>query len=160
MKKLAKALQSLSCKVRGFFFILIVTVSIVHAGLTQAGIREYLFGLNGDNTVYDFMAASSDARIDWMLNMCNDGECLNKIDWRCGFDNHDNYDEVVSDCFYKLAPKLEPWVKIDLLRKYCGVGYAKFTGTTGSPERCKAKGGTWGQKSKVILPDRSLWDNP
>ena len=43
-------------------------------GHAQAGLREFLFGLNGDNTAYDFMSAPIKRQVDWEMTMCHDGK--------------------------------------------------------------------------------------
>src|SRR5688572_22580748 len=41
--------------------------------------------LTPTNTVHDFHVASKSARSRWLEEMCDDGVCLDPIDWKCGF---------------------------------------------------------------------------
>jgi hypothetical protein len=61
------------------------------------------------------------------MGMCDGGVCLNKIDWICGFENNDDLDKV-GDCFTSIVRRVPPWVKLDVIRKFCGVSLAQFTG--------------------------------
>jgi hypothetical protein len=94
-------------------------------GAARADLSQYLFGLSGDNTAYDYMAAPVDRAVKWLMTMCNNGECLRDVDWHCGFDNNDDL-EKVEDCFTSLVGQVPPWVKLDQIRKFCGVRLAQF----------------------------------
>ena len=41
--------------------------------------------LTPTNTAHDFRVASKSARSRWLEKMCDDGVCLDPIDWKCGF---------------------------------------------------------------------------
>jgi hypothetical protein len=87
------------------------------------------------------------------------GSRLNKIDWICGSENNDDLNKV-RDCFTSIVRHVSPWVKLDVIRKYCGVSLAKFIGNetlglafqVADPKRCVKEGGAWGVKSEVSVP--------
>lgn len=93
------------------------------------------------------------------MSMCNNGECLDELDWKCGFeidlfdvqfpDNQIKIDrgstDQLHDCFNDVADIAKPWVKLDKIRKFCGKKFARFTGNNYSPGECKKAGGTWGK---------------
>lgn len=107
-----------------------------------------LFRLDGQDTVYDYQIADTDEAVDWMIKMCHDGECLETVDWRCGFaiDYLAQNDEI-DECFYAVKKRAKPWTTLDAIRKYCGKQLAKFTGEYGTKNDCKAEGGSWGKLS-------------
>ena len=141
------------------FCIVFIEMMGLWTGGARADVWQFLFGLSGDNTAYDFMSAPIKREVEWETEMCNDGEFLNRIDWICGFENNDDVDKVV-DCFSSIVRRAPPWVKLDTIRKFCGVSLATFTGNetlglafqVADPKRCTKEGGTWGIKSKVSVP--------
>lgn len=119
-----------------------------------AGMKEFLFGLDGDNTAYDYMTAPNDRAVSFLMDLCKGGTCLNKRDWYCGFDNNADQRKVM-DCFTGYVSRVPPWVKLDVIRKFCGVNLAQFTGELyGNKKKCADAGGNWGVKSAVTLPQR------
>jgi hypothetical protein len=121
----------------------------------HADLWQFVFGLSGSNTAYDYMVAPTPRAVQWILHMRNSGECLNYQDWQCRFENNDDL-EKVRECFSSLVVRVQPWVKLDILRKYCGVTLANFAVNPHSPvgnrERCTKVGGVWGEKSPVFVP--------
>src|SRR5690348_16583093 len=92
---------------------------------SQADLWQYIFGLSGSNTEYDYMSAPISQQVYWDMHMCDNGNCLYERDWYCGFTNNDD-DKKFENCFSRLVRTVKPWVKLDILRKYCGVSLAKF----------------------------------
>lgn len=104
--------------------------------------------LGGGDTVYDFMKSDVEAKVEFQMRMCKNGACLPIRHWRCGFDNGPS--AVVDQCFETLLKLVEPWEKLDRLRKFCGARFAEFVDERYSkPTDCKAAGGEWGVKSSV-----------
>jgi hypothetical protein len=123
----------------------------------RADLSQYLFGLTGDNTAYDYMTAPIDQAVKWLMRVCSNGECLRDVDWDCGFENNDDI-EKVEDCFASLVRQVPAWVKLDQIRKFCGVRLAQFAGkrefqwSGADAKKCAAAGGTWGVKMPISIP--------
>jgi hypothetical protein len=133
------------------FGIITIGALALSSARAQADVGQFLFGLSGDNIAYNFMSAPVSRRVEFEMNLCNSGACLNESDWKCGFENNDDLAKV-GDRFSSSVVKAAPWVKLDLIRKFCGVSLAQFTGLKGqvaNPERCAKAGGLWRVKSKV-----------
>jgi hypothetical protein len=121
----------------------------------HADVWQFLFGLNGENTAYDYLSAPISRAVEFEMTMCNGGVCLNETDWRCGFTNNVDLTKVQA-CFDDLVRKTPLWVKLDRIRKFCGVSLAQFDGIKdglANSERCAKAGGVWGVRSRVSLPD-------
>lgn len=135
--------------------VLIVELLGLQGTPTHADVWQSLFGLSGDNTAYDFLSAPESRSAAFVMRLCDGGVCLNESDWRCGFENNDDGGKV-EDCFWSLLRRVPPWVKLDRIRKFCGISLAQFAGPrdqVADPQRCAAIGGTWGVKSKISLPE-------
>lgn len=105
-----------------------------------------MFRLDPGDSVYDYHRASIDDRVRVDMKICHDGECLTRLDWRCGFDNGD--EEQFQTCFDSVVRSAKPWMSLDHVRKYCGNLTMEFVGESYStPRRCKDAGGTWGARS-------------
>ena len=143
-----------SCGSLKMWSLRILTIALLTLSKpAHSGVWQFLFGLSGDNTTYDFMAAPDSRSVAFIMKLCDGGVCLNELDWKCGFENNED-DNKVEDCFWSMIKKVPPWVRLDQVRKFCGVSLAQFAGARGevNPERCAAAGGKWGTKSKVSLP--------
>jgi len=145
----------------GYRLAVFATVMAVGAPAesVRADLWQFIFGLSGDNTAYDYMSAPISRAVNWEMHTCDAGECLYRSDWLCGFENNDDENKVI-ECFSNLVDRVQPWVKLDVLRKYCGVLLARFTGneTLGlhfqiaNPQQCAEAGGVWGERSPVSIP--------
>jgi len=129
---------------------IVVFIVLPAAGfLFQEDIKD-LFRLTGNNTVYDFQKASVETAVDWLTRQCNNGKCLDPIDWTCGFEfgDYSDADNSFQNCFDYAVLNAKPWTTLDTVRKYCGKRSAKFVGSsTGNPDRkkqlCAKNGGQW-----------------
>ena len=100
--------------------------------------------LDGNSTVYDFMSASVERRVDFLMHMCNNGACLNIADWKCGLKN--GPERPVEDCFDAATRNAKPWDKLDAIRKICGRQFMIFDGEFGTKAECEQANRVWGQK--------------
>jgi hypothetical protein len=101
--------------------------------------------LTGSNTVYDYMKASSEDRVEFLVSLCNNGACLSVADWKCGFTNG-NQGEV-ANCVENAVKDSKPWEKLDDIRKLCGRRFMVFDGGFGSKQECERDWHRlWGQK--------------
>lgn len=111
-----------------------------------------IFRLDAGDTVGEFQVASIKRAASWMERMCKDGECLDRIDWRCGYEL-DRYqgDAGFTECFLDVIDKARPDTTLDAVRKYCGKRFARLSERDGNQSKCKTIGGTWGKLSP--MPD-------
>jgi len=80
------------------------------------------------------------------MRMCNDGECLDSVDWKCGMElEYFAHSDQLSDYFYAIARKGKPWTSLDAAGKYCGKRFSTFVGHYGRPKEFKEAGGEWGK---------------
>lgn len=107
-----------------------------------------LFGLGGNNTVYDLQTARTEVYVHWFMHMCDSGECLTHRDWACGYENGD-FDSV-HKCFETRVETDPVWSRLDRLRKECGHSLMKHTGIHGDENECKKLGGP-------RLPSQAPW---
>jgi hypothetical protein len=105
----------------------VLIVALLLGPPAHADVWQFLFGLSGDNTAYDFMSAPDSRGVAFVMKLCDSGVCLYESDWTCGFENNDD-ESKVEYCFWSLITKVPPWVKLDRIRKFCGVTLAQFTG--------------------------------
>ena len=98
-----------------------------------------VFGLRGDNTLYDYHTSRFPIAVYWTMHMCSDGECLTHREWACGFEN--GPDSAVDECFSELSQSAPVWWSLDRVRKACGHRYMIHTGQFGDPKRCQELGG-------------------
>ena len=140
--------------------IAVIVVAVVTA-------RDWYYSdpqLTGKSTVYDYMTASVNRRIEWGNTMCNNGVCLTEKDWKCGFWPEDHTDatggkdwgDVVKECFESIAQNAKPHERLHKLRQICGRRYMTFKGASQadiSEAECNKIGGKWGQKSRAWLDE-------
>src|SRR5438874_8106633 len=81
------------------------------------------FALSGKDTAYDFMKSDVDKRVSFVMTMCNNGGCLSYKNWKCGFGI--GHDREIEQCFDRLVRLVEPWEKLDRIRKHCGIASAQ-----------------------------------
>lgn len=104
------------------------------------------FSLDITDTVGDLRKASVTDAVRLRMRLCNNGECLTRRDWACGFDNGD--EEDFDSCFEDVLATADPSLPLDTARKYCGNLTMTFVGAIYSDEeRCQRAGGVWGVKS-------------
>jgi hypothetical protein len=136
-------------------FTLTVSVLMAFVAVNIVALKYYnsfldLFRMNGQTTVTEYLESDADARVDWILRMCNDGECLDEIDWDCGL-----YLELpeTQKCVTDILLQVKPYIHLDTLRKYCGkkhstrVNLQNYSYEIRNPgesiKRCEANGGKW-----------------
>jgi len=120
--------------IAGIWFLLVATPAVLN-----------VFRLDGSDTLQDFKKASVDRQVSFLMKLCHDGVCIEKVAWRCGFSLTGKAGSDCVDCFGEVARSAKPWTKIDAARKWCGHRSMEFTGDLyGDPEECKALGGEWG----------------
>jgi hypothetical protein len=123
-----------------------------------------VFGLSENSTAYDYNSAPTWKARTFEERMCNDGVCLTKQDWACGFsvelsddesseDGHlyGDWNEAVVDCFWKVARNVEVWTRLDKIRMICGRRFMSTSSSSSdaSPEKCKTIGGQWEKRQRV-----------
>jgi hypothetical protein len=122
------------------------------------------FGLSAKSTALDFRAASTAARMHWLSKMCDDGECLHRVDWYCGFSirraDSDSESEAkvfvenVESCFLTLAKAAAATETLGKLRLICGRKHMVFAPERDvTPAQCAKEGGKWGQKIKLFADE-------
>lgn len=97
-----------------------------------------IFGLKGENTVYDYQAARLEVAVHWTVHICKNGECITPRDWACGYEVDSG---KVYECFMQRVDTVPVWWKLDRLRKECGQAYMAYTGAYFNAERCQKLGG-------------------
>ena len=137
-------------------------------------LADRLFGLTWNDTVADYRSASISKRIYLHEGICEDGECLHKMDWTCGFvtetwrfehSDFGLFSEALEDCFGRLTKVAPPATKLDVLRKVCGRHYMTFDARAAgsSMDRCDEAGGIWGEKppvaptTRLLLLEAGIW---
>lgn len=124
--------------------------------------REYYrwAGIDWNDTVADYRSASVGNAVHLLTTICDNGRCIHKIDWACGFttgawrfehEEFGDFIEAVDDCFHKLVELSPLSRKLDVLRKICGRHYMTFDQRAAqvTEERCESAGGVWGEKPRV-----------
>ncbi len=106
------------------------------------------FGLDGENTVYDYYTARVPIAVYWTMHMCDSGQCLTSRDWACGYENGDM--NAVYECFQHRADEVPVWWRLDRIRKECGHSKMVYSGTYLDGKRCASLGG-------ARLPSQSPW---
>jgi len=148
-----------------FLVLLILTDWHIDWRLTST-LYWSVVGLDGSNTAEDYLSASLEKERRFEITMCNDGVCLAKLDWRCGFTinssnfEHEEYGdwyEAVDDCFGTLVRVVPLYTPLDKVRKICGRHYMQFDPHQGETrEQCEAKGGEWGVKKMLWSDEEAL----
>jgi hypothetical protein len=123
------------------------------------------FGLSPTSTVADYRAASEGAKSYWLDRMCNNGVCLHRVDWECGFSmapahpvefdpDVEVFNANVRKCFTGLVAKAPLADNLGKLRLICGRRHMVFAGETYSdPKKCAEAGGQWGKKITVFADE-------
>ena len=115
------------------------------------------FGLSGNSSAYDYLTSSIAKRVKFSQLMCDDGVCLDPIDWKCGFTVNSpkfqseqflDWDEAVNQCFDKMVRVVPVYTELDKVRKICGRRYMQFDPDMSSVSKldCEAQHGIWGAK--------------
>lgn len=129
---------------------LLVTIDLKKAAIAAVGfalawwlvkdtdIYLNFFGLDAENTVYEFRTASMPDRMHFWVNKCRNGVCLTDKDWACGYEVLTVDDDRFDTCFGYELQKAQAWERLGDILLRCGQRLKKFTGTYGDPERCKA----------------------
>jgi hypothetical protein len=129
------------------FMRVAVLVAAVVANTATSFAQAWWFGfgrLIGENTVYDFVTASVERKVEFLMKMCNGGVCLAHADWACGFEN--GLENLVEDCFDAAIKNAKAWEKLGDIRRSCGRKHMVFDGGLGSKAECEKAGRVWGQK--------------
>lgn len=133
--KLRNAIVFIAC---GLVFISVLLYLGYGINLPMRTYRSW-FGLGANSTVAEYRGASETARAYWLDKICNDGRCLDTIDWLCGFalidrtsDDPDAatdaYVTKVTSCFKSLIAISPLRGRISRLRLICGRRYMSFVG--------------------------------
>ncbi len=147
--------------------IFLLPIELRNGWQFSSGVYWTFVGLDGENTAYDYLSSPIEKKLHFTNGMCDDGVCLHKIDWRCGFtidslgfesENFLNWNEAVDRCFGKLANVVPMHTPLDKLRKICGRFYMQFdpdqTGTT--EQACAKENGKWGEKISLYSDEEEL----
>jgi hypothetical protein len=147
--------------------VILIPVELKNGWQFSSGLYWSFVGLNAENTVYDYLSSPLEKKLHFTNSMCNDGACLHKVDWRCGFtidslefesENFMNWNEAVDSCFGKLAKAAPVYTSLDKLRKICGRHYMQFdpnqTGAT--QQACSEAEGKWGERITIYSDDEEL----
>lgn len=146
---------------KDYLRILVLLVLPALGFFYQEDIKD-LFRLTGESTAYEFNKASIKDAVDWLERQCNDGVCLDSVDWKCGFeiDWYDTTDGDFNKCVIDVALRVKPWTSLNTISKYCGKKNAVFVGASAAnPENrkkmCASIGGQWG----VLSPAPAIYFN-
>jgi hypothetical protein len=135
-----------------------IAVAFVGISSLQSCRNQYVelyydrFGLDSKSTISDYRLGSWSARLHWLNRMCNNGVCLDPIDWKCGF----SFDEGgildgVNSCFIANVMNAPLADTLGKLRLLCGRKYMVFTGTlNASQDECAKAGGQWGVRARMF----------
>jgi hypothetical protein len=125
-----------------------------------------VMGLDGRSTAYDYMSSTTETRLRFTNNLCDNGVCLDEVDWRCGFtidslefesENHNDWNDAVESCFTQLARVAPVYTKLDKIRKICGRHYMQFDPLSGETiQKCTKVNGKWGVKIRLFSDEEEL----
>lgn len=129
-----------------------------------------LFGLTGASTAYDYLSAPGGTKFHFYQHLCDDGVCLDRVDWECGFTiaspkfEHPkflNTREAIQSCFSDVVTKVPVYIWLDEIRKMCGRAYMVFDPESQwmTAEKCKSLGGQWAVKGKAWEREKIYLEN-
>jgi hypothetical protein len=139
------------------FGVLLIFMIIVTATAASAGHEIWdIFGLDEDNTVGEFRKSSVAKQVHFIMNLCNSGGCLLKVDRVCGWTIDHNYSDTyksVEACFESAVTHEDSFKSLDTVRKQCGRSYMiparpplnlwRKNAQKHKLRDCKSAGGTW-----------------
>lgn len=127
-----------------------------------------IFSLGINDTVEDYTKSPIEQVVRLHMNgFCNNGTCITKSDWVCGFitetwkfdhDEFSSYSEALDDCVRKLIRTFAKEAKLEKIAIICGRHYMTFDprSTGATPEHCEKAGGVWGVKTPLWADDEYL----
>ena len=71
--------------IAGVWFLLVATPAVLN-----------VFRLDGSDTLQDFKKASVGRQVSFLMKLCHDGVCIEKVAWRCGFSLTEKLAPIVS----------------------------------------------------------------